>query len=144
MINRTQKYDRHSTIDTSSVLQLIHDHMNCSPKTPRVLVNMVPVKVTSIRLRTFAKKGLKCANCGIIGTHFAIERTAGCESYHLNLWAVDRQGNEHLMTHDHIVARSLGGSDNLRNTQTMCSCCNGIKGREEQILVRQRKNKTES
>lgn len=46
---------------------------------------------------------------------------------HFNLWAVDPDGTEVLMTHDHKLARALGGKNALENTQTMCSPCNGNK-----------------
>lgn len=77
-------------------------------------------------------------SCGRVGTHFAIERGTGQQTYHLNLWAIDEQGDEYLMTHDHILARSLGGADNISNTQTMCSPCNAEKGLDELRQVREK------
>lgn len=44
-----------------------------------------------------------------------------------DLWSVDDEGDERLFTHDHIIARSLNGKDDITNTQTMCSPCNAEK-----------------
>lgn len=50
------------------------------------------------------------------------------EAPHLNLYAQDRAGNLILMTQDHILARSRGGSNKLDNLATMCCRCNQAKG----------------
>lgn len=96
--------------------------------------------VSSLRLRTFAIKGLECSSCELKATHFAVEaheRANGAipESFHLNLWA-DRthlDKGEMLMTHDHTLARGLGGKDHISNCTTMCSKCNHIKSIQENI-----------
>lgn len=49
-------------------------------------------------------------------------------SYHLNLYAVDENGKEILMTKDHIIPKSKGGKDHISNYQTMCVRCNMTKG----------------
>jgi hypothetical protein len=48
----------------------------------------------------------------------------------MNLYGM-KDGNEVLFTHDHILARGLGGADDLTNSQTMCSPCNGNKSKAE-------------
>lgn len=139
MINHSQQYIRHSTASIDDVLPKILDviaKIDARKKIDKILVNGVEVNAKSLRLRTFALKGLVCACCGRKATHFALERTFGADSYHLNLWATDPDGDEYLMTHDHILARSLGGLDRIENTQTMCSPCNAEKGKLEQELAR--------
>jgi len=42
------------------------------------------------------------------------------------------------MTKDHIKARSRGGSDALKNMQTMCHRCNELKGNGQSKLKRLR------
>jgi 5-methylcytosine-specific restriction endonuclease McrA len=86
------------------------------------------MKMNSLRLHTFAEKGLKCVCCGIEGKYFVKEKSQGHVSYHFNLYAVDSAGNEVLMTKDHIVAKSKGGEDHIDNMQTMCEACNKAKG----------------
>lgn len=96
--------------------------------------------VSSLRLQTFAIKGLECSSCGVKATHFAVEghETKSGElpqSYHLNLWA-DRthlDKGEMLMTHDHTLSRGLGGKDHIDNCTTMCSKCNFQKSVQENI-----------
>ena len=82
----------------------------------------------SDRYKTFFSKGYKCCVCGIEGKYFALERSAGSKRYHLNLYAVNNNGEEVLMTKDHIIPKSRGGKNNLDNYQPMCTICNGIKG----------------
>ena len=106
----------------------------------------MPVNVKSLRLQTFYLKGPVCVACGRRGTHFALERAVHDKKdkpYHLNLWATDANGDEYLMTHDHILARSLGGRDVLENTQTMCSPCNAAKAIEETRLLREQRDQEE-
>ena len=131
-----QNYIRLSVASIADVLPLI------GGKDKRVIVDGEYVKVSSLRLKTFAKYGTKCSCCGLEATHFAIERCAEQESYHLNLYGLD-DGKEVLFTHDHTLARSLGGKDNISNTTTMCSPCNFKKSiieRELKEAMRREKN----
>ena len=87
------------------------------------------VKVRSDRLLTFKRKGTKCVKCGCEGKFFAKERVVGSTGYwHMNLYAIDKHGQEVLMTKDHIVPKAKGGASALYNYQPMCSLCNGEKG----------------
>ena len=88
------------------------------------------VRVTGTRLGSF-KKSLGCAGCERVGERFYVERhrkrNEGMkygEGWHLNLYAVNPNETEILMTRDHIVPRSKGGKDRLSNSQTMCTHCN--------------------
>lgn len=89
-----------------------------------------PLKANSQRYTLFFKKGFKCVKCGIEGKYFAKERDTSSNSnkYHLNLYALDENGKEVLMTKDHIIPKSKGGKNKLENYQTMCCICNKKKG----------------
>lgn len=144
MIKHTQIYDRLCKLSIEeglAAIQITLDRIKNKQKPTKVNVRGQMINTKSLRLQTFAEKGLICACCGRKGTHFAIERGTNQESpsYHMNLWATDDLGDEYLMTHDHILARSLGGADNLSNTQTMCSPCNAEKAIGERILLEERK-----
>lgn len=142
MIKHTQTYDRHSTVSLEEGLSAIASAIaaiKARQKPVKAIINQQKINAKSLRLQTFLEKGLVCAKCGRTGTHFALERGVAETAYHLNLWATDEQGDEYLMTHDHILARSLGGADNLSNTQTMCSPCNAEKAIGERILLEERK-----
>lgn len=92
------------------------------------------VKMSSKRLRTFRLKGIACVTCGLTGQYFALERHKVLSNHsdpnvwHFNLYAVDTDGLEVLMTRDHVVPLSRGGPDSLSNSQTMCARCNNKKG----------------
>lgn len=86
------------------------------------------IKGNSQRYQTFFTKGCKCVVCGIEGKFFAKEKFANQSTYHLNLYAVDDNGDEILMTKDHIMPHSKGGIDDISNYQTMCKICNEAKG----------------
>ena len=86
------------------------------------------VRMTSLRYRVF-EKSTKCAHCGIEGTFFALERHARGNSgrYHFNLYGYDELGNEVMLTKDHVLAKANGGTDALKNLQTLCRACNEKK-----------------
>lgn len=88
-----------------------------------------PLRANSTRYKVF-HNSLICCTCGIKGKFFAKERSLPVMSdkFHLNLYAVDENGEEVLMTQDHIIPRSKGGSNGVSNLQTMCCRCNCNKG----------------
>lgn len=128
-------YYRVGLVAIEDVLPLILD-----PAITKATILGQSVGVGSLRLQTFAIKGLECSSCGVKATHFAVEgheRPDGSlpQSYHLNLWA-DRthlDKGEMLMTHDHTLSRGLGGKDHIDNCTTMCSKCNFQKSIQENI-----------
>lgn len=84
------------------------------------------VKVVSVRLTTFATKGVDCITCDTKGKFFRIEdNTSGA---HLNLYGISSSGEEVLMTRDHIIPKSLGGANKVDNMNTMCVKCNHKRG----------------
>lgn len=114
-------YHRHSIASIDEVLPLIG-----SPE--KVNINGLMVNAKSLRLLNF-KKSIICYMCGIEGSFFALEKSIKNpqDNYHLNLYASTGQ-EEILMTHDHVLARSLGGSNHISNTKTACAPCNWEKG----------------
>ena len=91
------------------------------------------IKMSSLRLQCFAKYGTKCVKCGIEGKYFYKEKGRGSDLdiYHLNLYAIDKNGKEILMTKDHIDPKSKGGANDLDNLQPMCQHCNTAKANVE-------------
>jgi 5-methylcytosine-specific restriction endonuclease McrA len=87
-------------------------------------------KITSLRFRMFALKGTKCVYCGVEGQYFAYEKPSICPpktGWHLNLYGIDENGDEVMLTMDHIHPKSKGGKDILSNVQPLCTICNGKK-----------------
>lgn len=85
------------------------------------------INMASDRYKTFATHGIKCIKCGIEGQYFAMERHECDAGYHFNLYAIDSDGVEILMTKDHIIPKALGGLNRIDNYQTMCLQCNNDK-----------------
>jgi len=79
------------------------------------------------RVKLFKRLGLDCVSCGCVGTFFALEMDR-CGNVSLDLYGIDTNGVERLLTFDHITPKSKGGSNNPSNLQTMCERCNVKKG----------------
>ena len=123
-----QKYERRGIYKIEDVLPFIKpDVLN---KDSIRIYDGCEVKMNSERYFVFATKGTKCIRCGIKGKYFALEkdRSQKTKRWHFNLYALDAQGNEVLMTKDHIFPN---GNDNIGNLQPMCIHCNAHKGRME-------------
>jgi 5-methylcytosine-specific restriction endonuclease McrA len=68
-----------------------------------------------------------CVCCGARGQFFLLEENSEHNGGHINLYAEDENYELLLLTIDHIVPKSHGGSNDLSNLQTMCSVCNNHK-----------------
>lgn len=91
------------------------------------------VRMNSIRYHLFARSKV-CACCGQRGTVMMLD-VHGCmfSRAHFNLYAVEGK-KLILMTKDHIIPRSKGGTDHLDNLQTLCTKCNNKKGDKDMTL----------
>jgi len=122
-------YIRHSKIDAKEWLDIVK---YCHEKgLEKITINNQIVKTTSLRYHTFIHSGTKCKFCGLEGTYFWIERGKNNSRnivWHLNLYGLDNDGNEILLTKDHIIPKVAGGQDKLNNLQTLCTICNSKKG----------------
>jgi 5-methylcytosine-specific restriction endonuclease McrA len=99
-------------------------------KKQEIILDGDHIKLYSLRYLTFKYKGTTCAKCGLEGKFFAKEKHNDTNRYHLNLYTINNEGKEILMTKDHILAISKGGKNNLENLQTLCFVCNINKGNE--------------
>ena len=82
----------------------------------------------SFRYTNFYMHGIACVKCGLRASYGAIERFNRNTDWHLNLYGIDAEGKEVLLTKDHIYPRSKGGVNEMHNFQTMCINCNEKKG----------------
>lgn len=84
------------------------------------------------RFRVFWQKGFQCVYCGIIGNTI-IKWGDKRGHIHYDLFYIDKKRNRVLMTIDHIIPKSLGGTREMRNLQPACAPCNHKKA--DKILV---------
>ncbi len=96
----------------------------------------VKVKITSERYRLF-KESRVCVKCGIEGKFLAVEKfLEEIKNYHINMYGISEDGQEVLMTKDHIIPKSKGGKNHHSNYQTMCTKCNINKGNGKNMTLR--------
>ena len=119
----SRKHIRKETYPVEFILKLMK-----TSNDPSVILDRDNVRITGVRLRSFLKHGTDCCVCGVNGAFFAKEKNFRDVRYHLNLYAIDDNGKEVLMTRDHIIPRCRGGSEGINNMQTMCINCNNKKG----------------
>lgn len=135
-------YERIGVLTLEKVFPFIEEHFN-NPQKIRVQIDQYFVNVSSLRLKSFLLHGIHCSCCDNQASFFAVERSFNTKApYHLNLYGLDKDGAEILFTHDHILARGLGGSDTIDNTRTSCGPCNWKKGQLEH-LIKNSKNEQE-
>lgn len=85
------------------------------------------VKLASLRYKVF-RRSCVCVACGLVGTVMSLDRSdkKGPRA-HFNLYGITESGRVVMLTKDHIVPKSKGGSNRLDNLQTMCETCNRKK-----------------
>lgn len=86
-------------------------------------------KPSMTRLKMFLSGQIKCVSCGLEGDHFHIERHKNdkVRPFSINLYGWKGEA-EVMMTWDHRLPKSLGGSNNFGNAQCLCTKCNSKKG----------------
>lgn len=140
--------ERFERIGTISDINAVFEKIRNGEKS--MTVNGVVLSLEGLRLETFASSEQCCSdpNCPTKPEYFAIERTLDnnhpeFSRYHLNLYGTNAKGYETLFTHDHTLARALGGDDARNNTTMMCGPCNFRKARVEGKEVVRRREEDE-
>ena len=91
----------------------------------------IQVHISSARIRLMGRTQ-ECAACKIKGDHFWVEANP---DWHLNLYAINYNGDPVMLTLDHIRPRSKGGTKSPNNIQLLCNKCNKIKKDEKMSLL---------
>jgi len=122
-ISHSPHYERKFITLIENVLPFITEE-----KTVKIYSGHV-VNMGSQRYQTFKKSGTKCVKCGLEGKFFALEKATlqKTNKYHFNLYGIDKDGNEVMITKDHIIPKCKEGKDYIDNYQTMCLKCNELK-----------------
>jgi len=92
------------------------------------------VKANSDRYILFKEKGLKCAHCNFVATYAKLMIVNETRA-HFNFYGLDDDGQEVMLTKDHIIPKSFSNSNNSlssfidtqSNYQPMCKKCNQKK-----------------
>jgi 5-methylcytosine-specific restriction endonuclease McrA len=118
-------YDRLTTVE----MDLIFNKMSAKEN---LVIGDVVVPLESKRYKCYARNGVTCVRCGKVAHYFAVEKAKlqDTNTYHLNLYHKTDEGREIMMTVDHILPKSRGGTDDLINLQPMCIICNNRKGND--------------
>lgn len=126
--------DRQLVLKPGEGLNELRRHWDTKGSAP-IHIRGFRVCMSTMKLATFRRKGLVCAACGIEGMHFAIERRIMEENsqairdmnrhipYEMNLYALNDDGEEVMMTCGLVIPKSQGGKNNVTNTQPLCSQC---------------------
>lgn len=75
------------------------------------------------RFRVYYHKGTICVSCNVVG-EIIIKRKEKSGNVHYDLYTKDFV----MITVDHILPKSRGGSNDIGNLQPMCQHCNSRKG----------------
>jgi len=90
-----------------------------------------------MRWKVFKQKGFACIYCGLIGTHAVLWEeenwVADVIQGHCDLVHIGEDGKRILLTLDHFVPRSKGGSNRIENLYPACYICNHVK--KDKILI---------
>jgi len=119
-------YERKETYLVEFIHNKLKENALSTEKSKFITLDGDKIKADSQRYELF-QKNIKCVKCGCTGKFYAKEKNKDSKKYHLNLYAIV-DGEERMMTKDHIIPKSKGGPNKLENYQTMCKKCNEEKG----------------
>lgn len=87
------------------------------------------VKITLLH-RLMAAQGfhkIKCHGCGTQVVEVEEHPIFNKKNKHIKSYITFNTSNNSILTIDHIIPKSMGGSNKFQNLQMMCRDCNGIK-----------------
>lgn len=117
--------ERLFTVPAGEVLPLIGKSL--------VEIRGVSVHANTDSLKTFKKRGPKCWLCGLEGTFFAMEKQGDQDIVHLKLYGAQGK-REVLLTKDHVIPKSWGGRNTMKNYRVLCATCNNQLGKFYQMM----------
>lgn len=112
-------------------LDLVYSQITPVPKDikpPKKTILGIETNLHSLRLNTLLRDKGICCQCGVKGTYFVLESTQkNGLNPHINLYGINKNGKEVMLTCDHIIPKARGGLDVLENTRCLCAPCNEAK-----------------
>ena len=125
MIQESKHYTRYQMFSLKEISRYISDKSSiwteCDGKIRKF-------GFQSNRFSLMLRDNFTCVACDLVATHFWLERNG--RELHFNLYAENRTPGakyDILFTKDHIMPKSLGGTNELENLQLMCCQCNHKK-----------------
>jgi 5-methylcytosine-specific restriction endonuclease McrA len=92
--------------------------------------NEISVSINYSKYVMIKEKGFNCVCCGIAANKIYVE-IDNMKSAHVNFYH-SSEDKEIMLTRDHIIPKSKGGTNLQSNIQPMCQICNQNKGNELQ------------
>ena len=83
---------RKKTYSIEEVLSLVPEYVGIVKKR-KIDFDGDEIYIDSLRYFTFKKDNCTCTSCGLKGSFFAKEKFPNDKRYHLNLYAIDKDGN---------------------------------------------------
>jgi len=117
------------TLSKEYSIEEIEDKIKSNPEEKFFLDEEVTDrKIKLRRANYYAEIGYECVNpeCGTVGDRYILG-TAADGAIHLDLYGIDKDGDLHMITIDHIHPKSKGGRNHVSNYQAMCKVCNEKK-----------------
>ena len=132
--NIKKLYSRYSIFPIDEILPKLVGVSRNKSKSKMIEYKDIKINASSRRYKCF-KKSTNCCSCGLVGRFFAAEKRMENppEHYLFNLYGIDENGREIIMTCDHIVPKSKGGSSKYDNVQTLCWKCNALKANKIEV-----------
>ncbi|CAB4143169.1 HNHc domain containing protein [uncultured Caudovirales phage] len=102
-----------------------------------ITIDNCKVSIKGNRPEVFITKGYKCANqsCHFCGVYWEFKKGPGGKGHLQLIGANPYSGEKMMMTQDHILASSLGGSHDISNLQPLCHRCNTRKATDESRVL---------
>lgn len=144
------RYSRLGTLSIEEGMAILRAHQSRPPSELKERVEIMGqmVALGGMRIQSFSQKELCCSSeeCGLKAAFFAVEKgeakrkgRVNRSNYQLNIYGINECGAEIEFTHDHTLARGLGGEDQLDNISIMCLRCNQRKSYyEHQEMIRRK------
>lgn len=90
----------------------------------------------SIRYKTFKNKGVCCEECGAYPKYVKFTHNIECPGkWYYEFIGTRRDNKPFSITVDHIVPKSLGGSNRIENLRPLCNACNSRKGNKQIVNI---------
>lgn len=130
-------YKRMKVLSTD-IIKEIYQKTQEALDSKKIEIEGIKIRREDDRYENLYKNGLECKCCGMKAQFAAIEKIDKKQRYcFINFYGVNADGEEVMLTKDHIYPRSLGGFNNISNYQVLCMKCNLAKSSKTDLTPQQ-------